>query len=417
MHHNTDFMTPDLATTSNMVFDELDAATMDATATNDTNKQHCYAAAPPSRYASAPYDDQQTNMPLLTPISPCYTTESDASTATMSITGQYRNIEYSYHVDPKILGTGHHGSVRECTDRTTGQRYACKSIRKNDPNVKPGGLAREILLLREMKHQCIVQSVDVFEDADYVHLVTDLCSGGELFDKIIERSSSSDNGMPCFDEQEAAHIMYQILTAISYMHEHGVVHRDIKPENILFETTDVDSPIKIIDFGLARKHDEESPMRTVVGTPYYIAPDVLKKSYNKSCDLWSVGVIAYVMLSGYPPFNGPDNSEVYSAVRRGRYRFPSKDWKYTSREARDFIRNLLQLDTSKRMTVDEALNHPWIIRHTSNVVEMSDDNRQDDASVEIVYHQDRSDSVIVQLPSSPSRPAPRPGVAMLTDVL
>eukprot|EP00579_Thalassiosira_antarctica_P023209 CAMPEP_0201987002 /NCGR_PEP_ID=MMETSP0904-20121228/91569_1 /ASSEMBLY_ACC=CAM_ASM_000553 /TAXON_ID=420261 /ORGANISM="Thalassiosira antarctica, Strain CCMP982" /LENGTH=169 /DNA_ID=CAMNT_0048541089 /DNA_START=1302 /DNA_END=1807 /DNA_ORIENTATION=- len=169
----------------------------------------------------------------------------------MSITGKFSNIEYKYHIDPRILGTGQQGSVRECIDRVTGQRYAVKSIRKSDPSVKPGGLAREIMLLQEMEDSNIIQLVDVFEDADYVHLVTDLCTGGELFDKICEKSSNSDNGAACFAEDEAARIMYQILTAVSYMHKRGIVHRDIKPENILFEATDDDSTVKIIDFGLS----------------------------------------------------------------------------------------------------------------------------------------------------------------------
>ena len=393
---------------NNTVFDELEEATMD-TNTIDT-KHNCNNA---SRYNSAPYDEQHM-LPTLAPVSPCLSDASDASTAAMSITGQYRNIEYSYHVDPKVLGTGHHGSVRECIDRTTGQRYAVKSVRKNDPNVKPGGLAREIMLLKEMKNKSIVQLVDVFEDADYIHLVTDLCHGGELFDRIVDKTSE-ENGSPCFPEHEAAHIIYQILNAVSYMHDHGIVHRDIKPENILFETTEEDSPIKIIDFGLARKHfDVEPPMTTVVGTPYYIAPDVLRKKYDKSCDLWSVGVIAYIILCGYPPFNGADNSEVYDAVRRGRYTFPSSDWKYTSRESRDFIRRLLQKDPKKRMTVEQALNHPWIVNYTSNVVEMSDDDRED-RSIEVIFHRDRRDSIIV--PDSPPKLHQVKPLALFTDCL
>lgn len=381
-------------------FDELDnncKSTMNNNNTTCQQQQRQGTAATDQSEISTPFDEQQINdMPLVTPISPC---SSDASTATMSVTGQYRNIEYSYHVDTKVLGTGHHGSVRQCINRTNGQKYAVKSIRKNDPAVKPGGLAREIMLLKEMKHQSIIQLVDVFEDAEYIHLVTDLCEGGELFDKIVEKSSA-DNGVPCFEEHEAASIMLQILNAVSYMHNRGIVHRDIKPENILFDSKDTDSPIKLIDLGLARKHyGIEPPMTTVVGTPYYIAPDVLKKSYDKSCDLWSVGVIAYILLCGYPPMNGANNSEVYEAVRRGRYRFPSSEWVHTSRESRDFIRKLLQKDPSKRMTAEEALNHPWILKHT--VVE---DDRMDDTSVEVVFHEerDRRDSILV--PAFPASP-------------
>eukprot|EP00970_Alexandrium_tamarense_P013440 scaffold3401_cov277-Alexandrium_tamarense.AAC.1 len=181
------------------------------------------------------------------------------------------------------------------------------------------------------------------------------------------------------------------------MHKHNVVHRDIKPENILFETKDEDSPIKIIDFGLARKHHAdrgESPMKTIVGTPYYIAPDVLRKSYGKACDLWSVGVIAYILLAGYPPFNsaGGGNKEVYAAVQRGMYYFPSADWKHVSLEAKDFIRRLLQKDPSKRMTVEQALRHPWLMNQLSG---MDVEEGREDSSVEVVLSKSlRKESIL-----------------------
>lgn len=173
----------------------------------------------------------------------------------------------------------------------------------------------------------------------------------------------------------------QILTAVSYMHKRGVVHRDLKPENILFDSKDEDSPIKIIDFGLARKHYSsfgEPPMTSVVGTPYYIAPETLRRNYDSSCDLWSVGVIAYILLCGYPPFNGKNNDQTHAAVLRGQYRFPSQEWKGTGRESRDFVRRLLQMDPRKRMSVEQALNHPWMVRHAAGAyAEMIDEERQD----------------------------------------
>lgn len=323
--------------------------------------------------------DCYNNMPIAKTISPCTSEESSASSTTAStvvrsITGKYSDIEDRYKVDPRVLGTGHYGSVRECVDRITGQRYAVKSIRKSDPGLKPAGLDREITLLQEMRHRNIIKLVDIHEDEEYVHLVTDLCKGGELFDKIVDKSSA-DNGATCFTEAEAARILHQILTAVSYMHKHDVAHRDIKPENVLFETTDEDSKIKIIDFGLAREHfgGIEPHMSTTVGTPYYIAPEVLRKKYTKSCDLWSVGVIAYILLCGYPPFNGSNNDETHRAVLRGRYYFSSEDWKDVSGEAKDFVRKLLRLDVRKRMTVEEALNHPWILKHTVTDVAASDE--------------------------------------------
>jgi len=221
------------------------------------------------------------------------------------------DIEARYIVDPRVLGTGHHGSVRGGTDRSTGEVRAVKSIRKTDG--RGGGhrhhqraagppnsmIAREIALLREVDHRGFVGLVDVFEDDRYVHIVTDLCSGGELFDRIIQKTQRAsgrcgdgdviDDG-PCFSEGEAAKVVYQILDAVSYLHDRDIVHRDIKPENILFVTDDEeDSTVKLIDFGLSRKHSEgEPPMSSFVGTPYYIAPEVLNKKYDRSCDLWSI---------------------------------------------------------------------------------------------------------------------------------
>mmetsp|Transcript_26104 Transcript_26104/g.41133 ORF Transcript_26104/g.41133 Transcript_26104/m.41133 type:complete len:388 (-) Transcript_26104:150-1313(-) len=342
----------DIATTANMTFDEVFSA----------DDVKCT-----SRFDSPSYNEQQADIPAMAPISPCYSKVSSTSSAANSITGIFSSIDCKYHIDRQVLGSGHYGSVRECIDRVTGQRCAVKSIRKSDPAVKPVDLAREIALLKEMKHRSIIRLADVHEDAEYVHLVTDLCEGGELFDRIIEKCDD-DNGTACFSEDEAAKIIYQILTAVSYMHTRGVVHRDLKPENVLYETADEDSPIKVIDFGLSREHREgfEPPMSTVVGTPYYIAPEVLKGRYGKSCDLWSVGVISYILLCGYPPFNGANNNEVHAAVQRGRYRFPSAEWSGTSREAKDFIRRVLQKDPRKRMNAEHALNHPWIVQWIAN---------------------------------------------------
>jgi len=297
-------------------------------------------------------------------ISPCTSSNEDDSPAAMPFSWRltHGDIKAGYDVDPQVLGSGRYGFVRKCINRSTGQRCAVKSIRKGNPTVKPGAIASEITLLQAMKHRCITQLVDVYEDVEYVHIVTDLCTGGELYDKIVEKSSSRVNrGTFCFNEVEAASIINQILNAVSYMHSKNVVHRDLKPENILFETNDENSPIKIIDFGLAREHTGQIPMNNLVGTPYYIAPEVLRRNYNKSCDLWSVGVIAYILLCGYPPFNGRNNEETHRLVLKGLLSFPSEEWKGVSREARDFICRLLMMDPSKRMTSEQALKHPWII--------------------------------------------------------
>jgi serine/threonine protein kinase len=339
------------------------------------------------------YDDGDgdgvEDLPDRVPMSPTLLIEDDddAASSEFGITGErLRDIEMRYRIDPHVLGSGHHGSVRRCVDMSTGMRCAVKSIRKDDPHVEHDGILREIALLRETDHRNIIGLIDVIEDECYVHIVTELCDGGELFDRIIQKASSEDcNGdVPCFAECDAARVVYQILGAISYMHDRGIVHRDIKPENILFETVDERSNIKIIDLGLSRKHHDgiDRPMSSLVGTPYYIAPEVLLRKYDRACDLWSVGVVAYTLLCGYPPFNGSNNDEVHDAVRCGRYRFHSSEWSRTSRESRDFIRNLLRMDPRKRMTAREAMYHPWILRHVAGY---GVNERRDIPSVEVVF--------------------------------
>ena len=301
------------------------------------------------------------------------------------ITGECRDVEERYRIETRVLGTGQNGSVRIGTDLFTGERRAIKSIRKRDPTSRPGVILREIALLRDVDHRGVIRLCDAFEDEDYVHIVTDLCTGGELFDEIVRRShrhDAADGGgggeeddEQCFGEADAARIIRQILDAVSHLHDNGIVHRDIKPENVLFATNEIDSPVKLIDLGLSRRHDPriDGPMSSFVGTPYYIAPEVLAKRYDKSCDVWSIGIIAYTLLCGYPPFNGNDNDRILEAVRRGRYMFPSGDWSRKSRESRDFIRRLLQKDPRRRMTAREAMDHPWILRHHAGVCSTAED--------------------------------------------
>ena len=280
----------------------------------------------------------------------------------------YRDIQLKYHIDPLILGKGQQGSVRACVDRLTGIRYAVKSVCKIEQKQFKGFIQREVPLLQEINHQNVINLVDFFEDEDYIHLVTELCYGGELFNRIVKKTSSPthlDSDVSCFSEDVAARIIHQILDAVAYMHDRNIVHRDIKPENILFESSDDDSPVKIIDFGLSRKHFDsfEPPMTSVVGTSYYIAPEVLCKKYDKACDLWSIGVITYILICGYPPFNGSSDRHLHAAILRGRYRFHAEDWSCISSEAMDFIQRLLQKDLRLRLTAQQALCHPWIVKH------------------------------------------------------
>ena len=227
-------------------------------------------------------------------------TSTNANTEHVVITDALTDVRVRYHINPKEIGHGHYGVVRKCMDRQTKEWYAIKSIRKSKVG-RVDVLKREIDILKEVHHPNIIQLVEVHEDEKYLHLVTELCTGGELFDRIIAKTESPEGH---FSERDAAKIVRCILDAIAYCHDvKGIVHRDLKPENFLFKDPSENAPIKIIDFGLSRYETQVGTMmKTKVGTPYYVAPEVLGREYTKSCDIWSIGVIAYILLCGYPPF-------------------------------------------------------------------------------------------------------------------
>jgi serine/threonine protein kinase len=273
------------------------------------------------------------------------------------VTGFHSNILNDYYIFPAILGKGHYGCVRECMHRRTKQFYAVKSIEKAKIG-RLDHLQREVYLLSKIDHKGIMKMVDIFEDVEFVHIITEKYVGGELFDKIIERTT--DNG--CFDEVSAATIVKSLLEAVAYLHRNGIVHRDIKPENILFVTEDdEDLSVKLIDFGLSRRHKKgDAYMSNPVGTAYYMSPELLKGKYDQSCDVWSTGIVAYILLCGYPPFNGDTDPDIFDAIKQASFGFPSQAWGHISPEAKDFIKCLLRKDPKKRFTAEEALKHPWI---------------------------------------------------------
>lgn len=278
------------------------------------------------------------------------------------ITDNISDVRVKYHINPKEIGHGHYGVVRKCMDRESKTWYAIKSIRKSKVG-KVDVLKREVALLKECDHPNIIKLIEVQEDQKYLHLITELCTGGELFDRIIEKTQSDEGH---FSERDAANLVGCILDAIAYCHDQkGIVHRDLKPENFLFSSKDENAIIKIIDFGLSRHDDMKAGiMNTKVGTPYYVAPEVLNREYTKSCDIWSIGVITYILLCGYPPFYGDTDNQIFDSVRTARFDFPSPDWDGISDSAKDFICSLLKRDPSKRLSASDALNHRWIREKT-----------------------------------------------------
>jgi len=208
--------------------------------------------------------------------------------------------------------------------------------------------------MKMMDHPNIIKLYETFEDHRNIYLIMEICSGGELFDRIIETGH--------FTEVQAAIVMQSILRGIFYMHEIKLTHRDLKPENFLFQTKDPieKCTLKIIDFGLSCKFAEGTVLTTKAGTPYYVAPQVLAEEYDQSADLWSCGVIMYVLLCGYPPFYGETDADVLTKVRLGNFTFNAADWKNVSEDAKNLIRMLLKMNPRDRYTAEQSMNHVWI---------------------------------------------------------
>lgn len=259
-------------------------------------------------------------------------------------------LEDKYLIDEK-LGQGTYGCVFKAINKTTKQQYAIKGTKKNRlKNI--GRFFQEIEIMKNLDHPNIVKLYETIEDDNFIFLVMELCSGKELFDSIIENGS--------FTEKRAAIIMKQMLAAIFYLHSLNIAHRDLKPENFLFQNKNKNSLLKIIDFGLSKKLSDDEFTTTKAGTPYYVAPQVLEGKYDKRCDIWSLGIIMYTLLCGYPPFYGDTDSEVLRKVKKGQFQFYDSDWNHISNEAKDLVIKLLKYNPDERCTIKEALNHPWI---------------------------------------------------------
>lgn len=260
----------------------------------------------------------------------------------------------------KILGKGSFGEVILSRDKHTGQEFAIKVISKKQVKRKTDkqSLLREVELLKMLDHINIMKLYNFFEDNNYYYLVSDVYTGGELFDEIISRKR--------FYEVDAARIIKQVLSGITYMHKNNVVHRDLKPENILLESkSKEDMIIKIIDFGLSTHFEYSKKMKDKIGTAYYIAPDVLHGTYDEKCDIWSCGVILYILLSGFPPFNGSNEYDILKKVEAGKYTFDLPQFKKVSDKAKDLIKKMLMYTSAVRISARDALEHEWIRLMTS----------------------------------------------------
>ncbi|KAJ3312290.1 calcium calmodulin-dependent protein kinase type 1G, partial [Blyttiomyces sp. JEL0837] len=244
-------------------------------------------------------------------------------------------------------------TVHETIRKSDGAHFAVKIIDKKNMKGKESSVKSEIAVLQKLHHPNIIGLKDVFENKKNLYLVTDLATGGELFDQIVAKGS--------YTEKDAAVIVKQLLNAVAYMHKEDVVHRDLKPENLLLLNKTADSPIMITDFGLAKEAHLDYMLKTACGTPAYIAPEVLRQSgHGKPVDVWGMGVITYVLLCGYTPFYGESQHELFEAIIHGEYEFEEEFWSQVSEDAKDFIRKMLTLDPRERPTAEEVLKHKWL---------------------------------------------------------
>lgn len=245
------------------------------------------------------------------------------------------------------LGDGGFGQVKQGKHKKTGMVRAIKRILLESTSpVDIGKMMDEVNNLKRLDHPNIIKVYEVYQDPLYISIVTELCTGGELFSKIRE--------LKHFSENRAAKYMYEIVSAVKYCHADRIVHRDLKPENILLENKSPDAKLKLIDFGTSHYIRPNSKMKRFIGTSYYIAPEVIAGKYDLKCDVWSLGVILYIMLSGLPPFYAKSDRELYKKIQSKPVRFKKSVWSSISKDAKDLIRSMLTKDPESRPDMEQV---------------------------------------------------------------
>lgn len=265
-------------------------------------------------------------------------------------------LDDEYTVD-KQIGKGAFGVVRLGRRKATSEPVAVKSISKAKLVCKEDvkDVQAEVAIMNLVGgHPHVVTLESTHEDKDFVHIVMELCAGGELFDSIVESGN--------FSERKAAQVFRRMVEVVNHCHELGVMHRDLKPENFLLTARGPDGELKLTDFGLGVFFKPGDKFRDLVGSPYYVAPEVLRKHYSHQADMWSLGVILYILLSGLPPFWGDTEDQIFKMVLKGALDFKSDPWPKISDAAKDCVRRLLEMDPAARASAQQILQHDWLVK-------------------------------------------------------
>jgi len=265
--------------------------------------------------------------------------------------GKFDIMRPKWDIEPDAIGEGGFGSVHLCKSKKDGKQRAIKAMKLANQLDREDFQNEFSIMQKIKKHRNICHILDGGSDARYGYLVMQSCSGGELFDRIASKDMT---------EKDAAIAVGDIIAALRYIHAKRVIHRDLKPENVLYKDKEPGSPLKLIDFGLAIQLAPKSMEHEVCGTTSYMAPEVLKGEYATECDMWSLGVVVYFMLSGSLPFKGKNDVEKESKILKGDVFFNGPSWDRVSGDGKDFVQKLLVSDPRNRMTGKQALAHRWI---------------------------------------------------------
>jgi calcium-dependent protein kinase len=292
---------------------------------------------------------QSSKKDIIPPVNKVVSKEELKINAATYFTIQTKRFQTVYSIG-ELIGESLSSEIRSCIHKETKTKRAVKVIRKTVKTSKKEEINREIEILKTLDHPNILRLFELYEDEKRFYIVTESLRGRELFEEILSRGA--------FNENDTASIIHQLLSAVNYLHMRKVAHRDLKPENILLEGTD-NLNITLIDFGSATPFGAGRELRGTIGSTYYISPEVLTGAYNEKCDIWSCGVILYILIAGSAPFDGKSETEIFGRIRSGAYNMDQPVWQNVTSEAKELIRGLLAFNPDVRMSASAALEHPW----------------------------------------------------------